>query len=115
VLIQRMHGAASRIAPHATAFDLRGEYYLPLFIVQWADVSADRHIAWSRGSCAALQPFARGGTYVNFMAADETNRVRATYGGNYERLVALKNQYDPSTFFCHNLNIRPSIRANDAW
>ena len=115
VLIQHMHGAASRIAPRATAFALRGEYYLPLFVAQWPAGAADRHIAWSRASWAALQPFASQGTYVNFMAADETDRVRAAYGVNYERLVALKNQYDTTNFFCSNQNIQPSIRTDDGW
>ncbi len=115
VLIQHVHGAVSRIAPHATAFALRGEYYLPAFIAQWPDGAADRHIAWSRASWTALQPFASEGTYVNFMAADETDRVRVAYGMNYERLVALKNQYDPANLFRHNQNIRPSISTDDGW
>jgi Berberine and berberine like len=115
VLIQHFHGAASRIAPRETAFALRGEYYLPLFVAQWVDGAADRHIAWSRETWAALRPFAGDGTYVNFLAADETDHVRAAYGVNYERLVALKNQYDPSNFFCSNQNIQPSIRTDDGW
>jgi FAD/FMN-containing dehydrogenase len=115
VLIQHMHGAASRIPPHATAFTLRGEYYLPLFIAQWPGGVADRHVTWARTSWAAMQPFASGGTYVNFMAGDEQDRVRAAYGPNYERLVALKNKYDPTNFFRHNQNIRPSISTDDGW
>jgi FAD/FMN-containing dehydrogenase len=115
VLLQYMHGAASRIPPRETAFALRGEYYLPLFVAQWPAGAGDRHVAWARTSWTALQPFAADGTYVNFMAADETDRVRAAYGANYERLVALKNRYDPTNFFCHNQNVPPSISTDDGW
>jgi len=115
VLIQHMHGAASRVAPQATAFALRGEYYLPLFIAQWPGGDGSRHIAWSRTAWAAMQPFASGGTYINFMAADEGERVRAAYGANYERLVSLKNRYDPTNFFAHNQNICPSIAKGEGW
>ncbi len=115
VLIQHLHGAASRILPHKTAFALRGEYYLPIFLAQWPAGPGDSHIAWSWASWAAMQPFASQGAYVNFMAVDETDRVRAAYGANYERLVALKNQYDPTNFFQHNQNIRPSISTDGGW
>lgn len=48
------------------------------------------------------------GFYVNALAAEgATQRIRATYGGNYERLVALKRKYDPSNFFRRNANIPP--------
>jgi len=36
-----------------------------------------------------------GGAYVNFMMEEGEERIRATYGDNYDRLVAIKNQYDP--------------------
>jgi len=115
VLLQRMHGAASRVLPSATAFALRGEDYLALFVAQWPAGNGAAHIAWSQAARAAMHPFASQGTYVNFMAADESDRVRAAYGPNYERLVAVKNRYDPTNIFQHNQNIRPSISANDGW
>lgn len=115
VLNQHLHGAASRVTPDATAFALRGEYYLPLFIAHWTDGAAERHIAWSRAAWAALRPFASDGTYVNFMVSDEAARVRPAYGENYKRLVAIKNTYGPTNFFRANQNIQPSAPADTGW
>ena len=45
---------------------------------------------------------------MNFMMDDgDDSRLKATYGDNYDRLVALKAKYDPTNFFCVNQNIRP--------
>ena len=46
--------------------------------------------------------------YVNFLTGDEESRVRAAYGANYDRLVALKNRFDPTNLFRVNQNIRPT-------
>jgi FAD/FMN-containing dehydrogenase len=49
--------------------------------------------------------------YVNFLGDDGTARTRAAYGPNYERLVAVKTQYDPDNLFHLNQNIKPDISA----
>ncbi len=54
-----------------------------------------------------MQPYSAGGVYVNFLSNEGEGRVRAAYGSKtYERLVALKNKYDPTNFFRFNQNIR---------
>jgi hypothetical protein len=35
-------------------------------------------------------------------------RVRASFGENYNRLAAIKKKYDPTNFFRVNQNIRPA-------
>ncbi len=67
-------------------------------------------IAWAREFFQASAPHATGGVYVNFMTEEETDRVRAAMGGSYERLVQVKNRYDPTNFFHLNHNIKPSVR-----
>jgi FAD/FMN-containing dehydrogenase len=108
VLIQHVHGAASRVSPTATAFALREESYVISMVAAWDGGEAERHIAWARTFWAAMQPFASSGVYVNFLGNEGEERVRAAYGVNYERLVALKNTYDPTNFFSLNQNIRPT-------
>lgn len=71
----------------------------------------DACTTWARELFDAAAPFATGGVYVNFMPEDETDRVGAAYGPNHERLVALKDRYDPANLFRMNQNIRPSRSA----
>ena len=49
------------------------------------------------------------GVYVNYLGNDGEGRIRASYGANYERLVALKNKYDPTNLFRLNQNIKPTV------
>jgi hypothetical protein len=109
ILIQHVHGAASRVSPTETAFALRGESYVTSVLAAWEGGEAARHVAWVRACCRALSPFGSLGVYVNFLGHEGEEPVRAAYGINYERLVALKNRYDPTNFFSHNQNIRPMV------
>jgi hypothetical protein len=63
---------------------------------------------WGRAYGDAMHPVTTGGGYVNFMMGDEGDgRIKATYGGNFERLGAVKLKYDPSNVFRVNQNIKP--------
>jgi len=69
---------------------------------------------WGRAYWKAVHPFNQGGGYVNFMMDDEQEgRLEATYGGNYARLAAVKERYDPKNLFRVNQNIKPA-GAGDA-
>jgi FAD binding domain/Berberine and berberine like len=112
VLIQHMHGAARRISPTATAFALRDVPYIMNMVAEWnADETqqGEKHMAWVRTFQAAVRPFAMKGVYTNFLGEEGEAQVRASYGVNYERLVALKNRYDPTNFFRFNQNIKPTV------
>ncbi len=109
ILIQHVHGTASRVSPTETAFALREESYVISMLAAWEGGEAQRHVAWIRACSCALSPFASSGVYVNFLGNEGEERVRAAYGVNYERLVALKNTYDPTNFFALNQNIRPLV------
>jgi FAD/FMN-containing dehydrogenase len=109
ILIQHVHGAASRVGPTETAFALREESYVISVLAAWESGEAARHTAWARACWGALSPCASRGVYVNFLGSEDEERVRAAYGVNYERLVALKHRYDPANFFSRNQNIRPPV------
>ena len=77
----------------------------------WEDASeSDKNIQWTRDYCDAVRPFLASGSYVNYVSDEGDAVVRAAYGPNYERLVALKNKYDPKNFFRMNHNIKPVQR-----
>jgi len=48
------------------------------------------------------------GAYVNFLMEEGDERIRATYGANYDKLVAVKTKYDPTNLFRLNQNVRPT-------
>ena len=64
--------------------------------------------AWAKEYWEALHPHSAGGAYVNFMMDEGEDRVKATYGSNYERLEAIKQKYDPTNLFRVNQNIKPA-------
>ena len=58
-----------------------------------ANVDAIRE--WRVDYQEALHPYSAGGAYVNMMMDEGQERVRASYGDNYDRLAEIKATYDP--------------------
>lgn len=105
-------GAFSRVAPGATAFLNRDARATIVVQTRWEQALdpavSEAHMQWARDTFDAIAPHTKG-FYVNAIAAeDAAQRIRATYGINYERLVALKRRYDPQNFFRRNANIPPA-------
>ena len=62
---------------------------------------------WAKEYQEALHPYSSGGAYTNFMMDEGQERVKASYGENYKRLVDIKSKYDPGNLFRVNQNIQP--------
>jgi len=109
VVIEHMHGAASRVPAPDTAFGLRRVHYSINIMPAWNDPSlSEQCIAWAGALSARLELFGGSDSYVNYLADEGDAAVRASYGVNYERLSQLKKKYDPQNFFRSNQNIAPS-------
>jgi FAD/FMN-containing dehydrogenase len=108
IFIAAIGGATARPAPSAAAYPHRDAQFVMNVHGRWESPADDeRCIAWARAFFNASAPFATGGAYVNFLTADEGERIRSAYGDNYDRLCRVKRTYDPKNLFRMNQNIQP--------
>jgi len=100
-------GAINRVAADATAFPHRSITLTPLLAVSWPMTSdPTAQVAWLRQYWASVEPHMRG-FYTNDIIDETQKQVDENYLGNYPRLVALKNKYDPTNLFRLNANVIP--------
>lgn len=102
-------GAAARVGADETAWANRdAKWGMVMVGVDPDPANSGKIISWARDYWNAIHPYSTGGAYVNFMMDDEgQERVKATYGSNYERLVDVKTKYDPDNALHINQNIKP--------
>jgi FAD/FMN-containing dehydrogenase len=107
-IIFRIGQGVTAVPDDATAFSHRDADYMFHPISCWENPDDDEKvIAANRAFADAMRPFSTGAAYLNFTA--EVDRVRDAYGEQkYERLVELKDKYDPENLFRLNQNIKPS-------
>ena len=105
-----INGRAHQVGKSETAWSYRDAVWAQVIVgVDPDPANKERIVAWARDYWNALHPYCAGGAYVNFMMDDEgEDRVKGSYRGNYERLVAIKNKYDPANVFRVNQNLKPS-------
>jgi hypothetical protein len=104
----------TRIDEDKTAFTGRNAPFLFSVDAIWNDHKDTKNvIAYSRKFLETMEPHSTGGMYVNFAGLGEEGDalVRSAYGANYEKLVALKNKYDPTNLFRLNQNIKPGVTS----
>ena len=100
IFFAQLGGAQSRVSDDATAYQGRSAEYVLNVHGRWSDASQDESfIAWCRDLWNAMGQYATGEAYINFMTEEEGARVESAYGSSYQRLVELKNRYDPSNLF----------------
>jgi len=109
LIIQHLGGAIAEKAPDATAYAHRDARHDCLLLSAWTDSSySEQNIQWLREAFASIQPYTIG-AYSNHLVDSDKQQESIAFRGNYERLVALKNQYDPTNFFRLNANIKPTV------
>jgi len=110
--IEHWNGVATRVAPSDTAFPHRQYSWNFLAWSIWASPSeTDKNLQWTRECWQAMRPYLVAGSYGNYVTDEGEAFAREAYGINYDRLVALKNKYDPGNFFRMNHNVKPSLAA----
>src|SRR5262245_44870074 len=108
---QQLGNAVNRVGVTETAFSHRDALCEWGCDAVWLDPAEDAaNIRWVREVFEAMRPFTSVSGYVNHIgleAEEGSDRIKAAFGANYDRLVALKNKYDPTNLFRHNQNIKP--------
>jgi hypothetical protein len=102
-------GAVHRVGTNETAWSCRdATWSMVIAGVDPDPAKAGALKRWGRSYWEAVSPYTAGGGYVNFMMGDEGEaRLKATYGGNFDRLTEVKRKYDPGNLFRLNQNIKP--------
>jgi FAD/FMN-containing dehydrogenase len=103
-----INGAVRRVKKQATPWWYREATWSQVIVGVDPDPANKEMVsAWAKEYWNALHPYAAGGAYINFMMEEGEDRIRATYGKNYARLVKIKRRRDPANFFRVNQNIMP--------
>jgi hypothetical protein len=109
IILFPVDGALAELPEDYSAVGNRDATSVLNITAAWETAEEDAaNIEWARAAWRDMYRFSTGGTYVNFLTEEEgTERIRAAYGKNYERLVAVKTQWDPGNLFRMNKNIAP--------
>jgi FAD/FMN-containing dehydrogenase len=112
VVLEPLGGAVARMDQSKMALSTPDVFWAYHCLTLWMGSPQDNtHMAWARGFVEALKPWSVGVAYPNFIEFDEGEaRLRASYGDkNFERLVKIKDEYDPDNVFSLNQNIPPTL------
>jgi len=102
-------GKASDVKNSSTPWCYRDAKWAQVMVgVDPDPTNREKISSWARDYWTALHPHSAGGAYVNFMMEEGDDRIRATYGKNYDRLAKVKKRYDRANLFRVNQNIKPA-------
>ncbi|MFC7188739.1 FAD-binding oxidoreductase [Halocatena marina] len=107
-----VNGAVHRVGTDETAWSYRDANWS--MVIAGVDPDPDNKetiTEWTRDYWQALYEHSADGAYINFMMEEGMDRIRATYGSNYERLREIKTKYDPNNVFHVNQNIEPATQV----
>jgi FAD/FMN-containing dehydrogenase len=106
--VHQMGGAVARVGAAETAYPERSMPYVVNVVTGTANpAELGANTEWARAAIASAKADETGRKYVNFLS--EPGAAESAYGEEtYARLVALKDEYDPTNVFRLNQNIAPS-------
>ncbi len=105
-------GAVHQVGTDETAWSYRdANWSMVIAGVDSDPANREQITEWANNYWEALHEHSAGGSYINFMMEEGQDRIRATYGDNYDRLQEVKARYDPNNFFHMNQNIKPTTAA----
>ena len=108
--IYPINGVASRVGSQDTPWAYRDANFVQVVVGVDPDPKNNELLSsWSKDYWLALHPYSSGGSYLNMIMDEGTERVKASYRENYERLAQIKTKYDPQNFFHVNQNIKPTV------
>ena len=108
---QQSGGAITRVAEDATAFPNRNAINCPTVVVAWNEgADPEPHIAYIRSYWSTIEKHTDG-FYTNTGDYEPQDKVNRNFRGNYRRLVAIKDKYDPDNLFRLNINVQPSTAS----
>jgi FAD/FMN-containing dehydrogenase len=110
LLFEPMGGAIADVDPADTALPVRDVKWCYHALTVWVPEMGpdDVHVRYTKDIAARMDKYARPGVYLNYIADEGLDRVVSSYGPHWDRLVALKDKYDPANLFNINQNIPPS-------
>jgi FAD binding domain/Berberine and berberine like len=111
VVLEPKGRAISRVGEEDTAFGGRDAAHTLYAFSMWENPAEDdANVMWTREFMRTMEPFITPGVSLNFTSDQDQDKVKDFFGrnGKYERLIALKNKYDPTNLFRLNQNIKPT-------
>ncbi len=103
-----INGAAQRVGKNDTPWAYRDANWAQVMVgVDPDPANKEKITKWTKDYYDAIHPYSAGGAYINFMMDEGEDRVKASYGDNYDRLAKIKSKYDPKNLFRVNQNIKP--------
>lgn len=109
MFFQHSGGAIGRVASDATAFAHRKSVANMFAVVEWPMAeSRDSHVKYIKEYWKNFETYTDG-WYTNDIDEHSAKMVNSNYQGNFERLLKVKNQYDPDNLFRLNANVKPTV------
>jgi FAD/FMN-containing dehydrogenase len=110
VILFQIGGALNRLNEEHSAAGNREAQYVLNIAGSWEKQAEDQvNIEWARQAWEGMKHFSTGGTYINFLTADEgPERISAALGKGIKRLAEVKATWDPQNIFRTNRNIKPA-------